>query len=74
MDYFSSFLQIKFPTMNFKTILVKHEDVEKIVEIEANGKLEVHIYVKSNSNHNPWKLIFEGTMEEFKKNCETVRL
>jgi hypothetical protein len=72
MDYFSSFLQIKFPTMNLKTVLVKHEDVEKIVEIETNGKLEVHIYVKSNSGH--WKLRFEGTMEEFKKNCETVRL
>ena len=58
--------------MNLKTALVKHENVEKIVEIETNGKLEVHIYVKSNSNH--WKWIFEGTMEEFKKNCETVRL
>ena len=72
MDYVIGlpFLQIKFPTMNLKTVLVKYEDVEKIVEKETNGKLEVHIYVKSNSTH--W--IFEGTMEEFKKNCETVRL
>ena len=71
MDYFigEPFLQIKFPSLSIKTALIKHESIKSVVEKEVGGKLVVYINLTDGKY---WQ--FDGTMEQFKENCETIRL
>ncbi len=68
------FLQVRFPTRSVKVAIFRYEDIRRIKEEEKDGISRVTIAVKNPKNDMVSDWIFDGTLEEFKKNCETVRL
>jgi hypothetical protein len=68
------FLQVTFPTRSVKVAMFRYEDIRLIKEEEKDGKSRVTIAVKNAKDDKVSDWIFDGTLEEFKKNCETVRL
>jgi len=68
------FLQVRFPTRSVKVAIFRYEDIRLIKEEEKDGISRVTIAVKNTKGDSVLDWIFDGTLEEFKKNCETVRL
>ena len=68
------FLQVRFPTRSVKVAIFKYEDIRLIKEEEKDGISRVTIAVKNAKDDRVSNWIFDGTLEEFKKSCETVRL
>ncbi len=68
-NFYSTFLQIKFPSRGVEIALFKYEDIKRIFEKKEKGSPVVVISFKDGGN---W--YFDGTMKEFKENCETIRL
>lgn len=65
---------MRFPTRSVKAAIFRYEDIRYIKEEETDGKSRVTIAVKNAKGDSVSDWIFDGTLEEFKKNCETVRL
>lgn len=70
-QYGEPFLEVTFPTRKVKVALFKYEDVRKIYEKESEGKPIVTLLVK-NVGEGASEWYFDGTMEEFKKNCKLI--
>jgi hypothetical protein len=68
------FLQVRFPTRSVKVAIFRYEDIRLIKEEEKDGKSRVTIVVKNVKDDRVSDWIFDGTLEEFKKSCETVSL
>ena len=68
------FLEITFPTRKVKTVLFKRENVRQVTEVVENDKPLVIVVVKSDLYGKLTEWHFDGTMEEFKKNCKTIYL
>jgi hypothetical protein len=68
------FLEITFPTRSVKVALFRYENIRQIKETVENGKPLVTIHVKSEFSNKILEWNFDGTMEEFKKNCKMVYL
>ena len=54
--------------------MFRYEDIRRIKEEEKDGISRVTIAVKNPKDDSVSDWIFDGTLEEFKKSCETVNL